>query len=1370
MRKKITSLLFNLLIISIYSQTNPGGLIQNSVNSVAPKSPDAAALFRYTETPVSLYTGVPNISIPIYTIKEGDIEVPISISYHAGGIKVTDEASSVGLGWSLNAGGRVSHIVAGVNDFSLYGYYQIYPRNAIGYLGSPLCLPLPWNPSTYTSAYYTNVFTSTISSDNTYVGYDFQPDLFLINLPGKSYKAYLDMTKTTKPNGSIKFAIAEQPNIDFKLINEPGAGYNFGVTDENGFKYSFDTAEITTNMTGWNTINGLSRILSRIEDTKGNKVDFYTSNVINNYRLTGCKNSRFFYTDPNNWYQQPSVKGLTDCSKQQTGESYIERIEFTNGKIEFDWTTREDINNSKKLSSIKIYNNYKLIKKYDFTYDYFVSTDNLDTNGIATWLGATNNNIFTHRLRLLNVTESLTNEKYSFGYNSNYNLPNKLSFSSDFWGYYNGQSNSDTFIPDPEKYIKGQTIFNVNSFNKDLNGYWYKTNGAPNTYDPISGFNQIYQNYSPNEIHYLSDRRASMSSLAGMLTAIDYPTGGKTVYEYEPNTFSNIPMQSLINDNTRKEASATHIITNINGNLIHTENSNEFKVIGSNIRVNIFAYFGFYFTSNTDQVKNSYWVYIKNKATGEIIKKVYNPNVGSYNATNVIDNVTLQTGNYELGTAYNNDFTAGNILVSGGSNASSNSAVVKYVNEKSIIDGVEYNYSSGGGVRIKSVTSTEKAGATPIVKNYIYDDITDNGTKVTSNGNLSQFPKFFEIESRCYSFDNFGLGHLYTSNPGCFMNLNTPQSPNTYPFKISVYEGASSLGNSTLPQGNHVGYTKVIEQVTGKGRTESYFTNDYTTSCLMMTQKGASLVVGDGDLIKQVSYDNNSKMIKEIFFKYKNNYSDNLNTYVIAGSILEPLTNYGFGFTGGTERLPGLIHNYTINLYKSLLDSTTTREYFPAGANSYLETKSYNTYNSKYLISKQSTLFPDSSTSETNYKYADEVGDTNLLTANMVSIPLETKVIENGKTQSKTKIVYSKNAATSNKILPTSVLSYNLIDVNDVANTNPTPTTEIIYNQYDAHGNLQEYTTKAGVTTSVVWGYNNTKPIAKIEGASYSQLSFTVNDIISYSNYDADPIANNKTAQQTEEELLTKLNAFRTNSLLSGYKISTYSYDPLIGVRSMTPPSGITEYYKYDTTNRLETIVDANGNIHKEFKYNYHHDPSLIFYNEEKSKTFTRTNCSSGSQPGIYNYIVPASTYSSTISKLDADQKALDDIALNGQNFTNQNASCTSITSCLFTFSTSIGTPMYTYGNTTVVNNNVQFDLKFGAPSTNGQSWTSGITIGKIGASCIPSVTRNFDYTEIEGNRKWKVTIDTSGNCNMRLILGTVNTNANLVFQFIYDK
>ncbi|MFP3836144.1 hypothetical protein, partial [Chryseobacterium sp. SIMBA_028] len=81
-----------------------------------------------------------------------------------------------------------------------------------------------------------------------YEGYDFQPDLFLINLPHKNYKAYLDMAKTTKPNGAIKFLISGQENINFKLIGTPGPGgnYNFQVTDDNGINYYFDQGEITT--------------------------------------------------------------------------------------------------------------------------------------------------------------------------------------------------------------------------------------------------------------------------------------------------------------------------------------------------------------------------------------------------------------------------------------------------------------------------------------------------------------------------------------------------------------------------------------------------------------------------------------------------------------------------------------------------------------------------------------------------------------------------------------------------------------------------------------------------------------------------------------------------------------------------------------------------------------------------------------------------------------------------------------------------------------------------------------------------------------------------------------------------------------------
>ena len=62
-----------------------------------------------------------------------------------------------------------------------------------------------------------------------------------------------------------------------------------------------------------------------------------------------------------------------------------------------------------------------------------------------------------------------------------------------------------------------------------------------------------------------------------------------------------------------------------------------------------------------------------------------------------------------------------------------------------------------------------------------------------------------------------------------------------------------------------------------------------------------------------------------------------------------------------------------------------------------------------------------------------------------------------------------------------------------------------------------------------------------------------------------------------------------------GLVVTTYTYDPLIGVTTITPPSGIREQYLYDTANRLKEIQvrerDNTGNYVvktiKELKYNY---------------------------------------------------------------------------------------------------------------------------------------------------------------------------------------
>jgi len=105
-----------LLIISsliIFNNTLLGQVPQPVENY---PSPNAASLGIYGEVPVSLYTGVPNISIPIHNIKQNDASIPISIDYHLSSVKVNSHPGWLGLGWNLSAGGAITRRVRGLPD------------------------------------------------------------------------------------------------------------------------------------------------------------------------------------------------------------------------------------------------------------------------------------------------------------------------------------------------------------------------------------------------------------------------------------------------------------------------------------------------------------------------------------------------------------------------------------------------------------------------------------------------------------------------------------------------------------------------------------------------------------------------------------------------------------------------------------------------------------------------------------------------------------------------------------------------------------------------------------------------------------------------------------------------------------------------------------------------------------------------------------------------------------------------------------------------------------------------------------------------------------------------------------------------------
>ncbi|AZA84671.1 hypothetical protein C1637_07485 [Chryseobacterium lactis] len=196
-----------------------------------------------------------------------------------------------------------------------------------------------------------------------------------------------------------------------------------------------------------------------------------------------------------------------------------------------------------------------------------------------------------------------------------------------------------------------------------------------------------------------------------------------------------------------------------------------------------------------------------------------------------------------------------------------------------------------------------------------------------------------------------------------------------------------------------------------------------------------------------------------------------------------------------------------------------------------------------------------------------ETGYTNLSNAHILNIPVVVEGKLNGNLVSRSETQYNNSSSTR----PTSIISSN------IGNTAvKTATIDL----YDEKGNILQYTGADGMVTATVFGYNKKLPIAKIEGATYAQVSSLMATIVNASDSDAaDP--------SKESELLAALDDFRNNSQLKDFQITTYTYDPLIGATTVTPTTGIREIYKYDSQNRLIQILDMKGMILKEYKYNY---------------------------------------------------------------------------------------------------------------------------------------------------------------------------------------
>lgn len=482
----IWGLLFCLQIIN--AQTSNNENYKSSMPQILPISPNAASLAIYTDYPVSHYTGIPNISVPLYEVVIDGFKLPINLNYHSSGIKVDQEASWVGLGWNLDIGGQVSRSIKCFDDFLEYpsGY------QSAGYYDGPEA-----NDPTLGSYY----LQQTLIKDS-------EPDIFYYSFPGGSGKFLLD-----KSRGAVLFE--KNPNVKIDVLQNSLQNKYFVITTPEGVKYEYSHRELTKLYSASGSLNQNGTSGSKYDEGENYFAEMPVRYVSTWYlsKITTATNREISFTYMQKNYKSPVQESclkynvLTSngtiisggpalnvpiySKTKMISETYLlQKISWDNGSIEFTSSSRDDMidaDSPHKLDYIKVLDkNNNLIKGFKFGYDYF----NNSASGNYVWV--------FKRLKLTSISElNDAKIKYSFSY-YNGDLPAKNSLNKDWWGYSNGGNYGANAYSEcnPSSLGSGHSYYSGASKNSNLN--------------------------------YLR---------VGTLQKITYPTGDSTEFSYEENSF-----------------------------------------------------------------------------------------------------------------------------------------------------------------------------------------------------------------------------------------------------------------------------------------------------------------------------------------------------------------------------------------------------------------------------------------------------------------------------------------------------------------------------------------------------------------------------------------------------------------------------------------------------------------------------------------------------------------------------------------------------------------------------------------------------------------------------------------------------------------
>lgn len=1125
-------------------------------------SPNSASLGKYGEIPISPYTGVPNISIPIYTIKCGSIELPITLNYHASGIKVAEQSSWVGLGWSLNAGGVISRTVYGFDDFGRNSNVnEDYPP-----LGYYFGQDFPYLNSTKDQVVQVgnnlkDIYAEYLSLTET----DNEPDVYSFNFMGYTGRFFFDRKRSTEHDyAEPVLESANNLKIKYYPSYEEGEGQSYGrweITDGKGYMFFFESYELTSSY-GGPILSSLSLgspylkspqpnvvntwCLDRIEAPNGDFIEFRYSSIKHPFISNFSFNEKYLTSSNEPFHSKNS------SSHSISYEIYLSEIIFNNGKLITHTSERNDILNKnqispstfcpQKLDSLVVFNNDERVFKCGLNFNYA-----------------------SNRLMLDNIQyidKFNKSYEYSFEY-KNPVLPDFSSNSVDHWGYNNGRGSSNC-IP-TSTYINTLPTFLPSIGN---------------------GSTQLFG----------TDRNPNPDCITNcMLEKIIYPTGGFTKFQFEPNTYSSfIPY----NENNYEIKRAGTYNTNMNDYTYDSFSLNNEQDVEINYgfidsEIANRAWVNGYCEFNSD-LAGTYAQVIKVTDNTETIINSFSTEPNFFDAGTY---ETYTTSKWNFSNTINLHLTQGNYKIKVFNLSRNNSEVIdnganSFISAKYIASTTLVNTKNGGGVRVKKIENFD--GINLETKTYEYK--SDNN--LSSGKLLSGVPMYSHNDNISYFINN---------------DPNFPEIPGEGIANFNFYSNNPMLSSSSNYCGHSIGYDKVTEILSNSNKTFKniyYFMNDFdekiTNSIqkfrfvgypgfvnfnpspadiklfLMMATTQPTLLIGNnsplnvpvtspisnGLLVKKEIIGNNNNILKLENYFYSNSYQ----TKIVGLSMNRPLSNstdYNLEF-----------YNRKCEWWK--LDYETVTEYL--GNDAINSTIEYQYNLSNYLVNKKTITSNNLKSFESQTTFPCDIQSsgtyTDMTDNNMIEYPIETREYVDSKLVKSELNTYN---IYNNKYLPaekyfvetnTPLASFNAFDGNRDSHYSLTP--QMKFNTYGSCGRINEVIQKDGVSVVYLWSYNNEYPIAEIKNATLAEVSSALSGIT------PEQLAN------AAEPDMTKVETLRT--ALPNAQITTYTYKPLVGITKTTDSRGVTTYYEHDSFYRLkQTYIIENGVKKILQKYDYHY-------------------------------------------------------------------------------------------------------------------------------------------------------------------------------------